>query len=47
MLGKFTPDEAGRLDALLTVADNAVETVLNQGTMRGMNVFNKRGVNAV
>jgi PTH1 family peptidyl-tRNA hydrolase len=47
VLGKFTPDEAGRLGALLTVADNAVETVLNQGTMTGMNVFNKRGVNAV
>lgn len=47
VLGKFTPEEAGRLGAILTTADNAVETVLNQGTMTGMNVFNKRGVNAV
>jgi PTH1 family peptidyl-tRNA hydrolase len=47
VLGKFTPEEAGSLNALLTVAENAVETVLNQGTMTGMNVFNKRGVNAV
>ena len=31
----------------LEIADSAVETVLNQGTMTGMNVFNKRGVNAV
>jgi PTH1 family peptidyl-tRNA hydrolase len=47
VLGKFTPEEASKLDAFLTIAESAVETVLNQGTMRGMNVFNKRGVNAV
>jgi peptidyl-tRNA hydrolase, PTH1 family len=47
VLGKFTQEEASRLGAILTVAENAVETVLNQGTMTGMNVFNKRGVNAV
>jgi peptidyl-tRNA hydrolase, PTH1 family len=47
VLDKFAPEEVGRLDALLSVAASAVETILNQGTMMGMNVFNKRGVNAV
>jgi PTH1 family peptidyl-tRNA hydrolase len=47
VLGNFTDEEDSKLEAFLDVADRAVETVLNQGTMRGMNVFNKRGVNAV
>jgi PTH1 family peptidyl-tRNA hydrolase len=47
VLGSFTAEEEVKLKAFLNVADSAVETVLNQGTMTGMNVFNKRGVNAV
>ncbi|MDJ0780417.1 MAG: aminoacyl-tRNA hydrolase [Desulfosarcinaceae bacterium] len=47
VLSNFRPEEANRLDAFLGIAKDAVETILNQGTMTGMNVFNKRGVNAV
>jgi PTH1 family peptidyl-tRNA hydrolase len=47
VLGNFTAEEKAQLATFLEIADSAVETVLNQGTMKGMNVFNKRGVNAV
>jgi PTH1 family peptidyl-tRNA hydrolase len=47
VLGEFSEEQEATLDAFLRLAGNAVETVLNQGTMTGMNVFNKRGVNAV
>jgi PTH1 family peptidyl-tRNA hydrolase len=47
VLSNFSEDEEAKLDGVLNTAAAAVETILNQGTMTGMNVFNKRGVNAV
>ena len=47
VLSNFSEDQEAKLDGILSTAAAAVETILNQGTMTGMNVFNKRGVNAV
>lgn len=47
VLGNFDADQESQIGTVLNTAAAAVETILNQGTMKGMNVFNKRGVNAV
>lgn len=47
VLSSFSEDQETQIDNVLKTAAAAVETILNQGTMTGMNVFNKRGVNAV
>jgi PTH1 family peptidyl-tRNA hydrolase len=44
VLDKFKPEETNVLDQIITMARDAIITILGKGTEEGMNLFNNKRV---